>query len=365
LALAEILTTVKKTPSIRTDIIIIGAGLTSLSIAYFLKNHDKEIKIIEARPRLGGRILTSYQEGQAPIEKGATWLNKNHTVLNQLLKELGIALFKQEIGGIAIYETTPNSPHQIVQLPHNNEPSFRIKNGTSVLVDTLVSFIPAEQIHLGETALSIEDLGNHILVKTNKANYKAKTVISTLPPNLFISSIKTSPSLPENLQNLARKTHTWMGESIKIGLRFKEAFWQKRNTTGTIFSNAGPIPEMYDHSDDKNSNHALKGFLNGEYYAISKKERLELILNQLYKYYGDDIKEFTSYEELIWRNEAFTYAPYSDHILPHQNNGHPLYQQSYFNGKLFIAGAETAPEFPGYMEGAVRSAKLISQQILS
>jgi monoamine oxidase len=52
---------------------------------------------------------------------------------------------------------------------------------------------------------------------------------------------------------------------------------------------------------------------------------------------------------------------------PHQNNGHPLLQQSYLNGKLYFGGTdggtETANESPGYMEGAVVAAKKLALQL--
>jgi len=147
-----------------------------------------------------------------------------------------------------------------------------------------------------------------------------------------------------------------MGESIKIALSYKEPFWNEEQLSGTIFSSVGPIPEMYDHSNFEESRFALKGFLNGAYYAISKEARLELILNQLQKYYGPRALDYMSYEELVWTNEDYTSTPYAQHVLPHQNNGHDLYQRVYLDGGLYFAGTETSAEFSGYMEGAVRSA---------
>lgn len=38
-----------------------------------------------------------------------------------------------------------------------------------------------------------------------------------------------------------------MGESIKVGLTYTTPFWREKSSE-TIFSNVGPIPEIYDHS---------------------------------------------------------------------------------------------------------------------
>lgn len=71
-----------------SDILIISAGLTGLALAYFLRDHNLSIRILEARERLGGRILTLRDEDGPSREMGATWLGKKHRTLVGLLQEL-------------------------------------------------------------------------------------------------------------------------------------------------------------------------------------------------------------------------------------------------------------------------------------
>ena len=96
-----------------------------------------------------------------------------------------------------------------------------------------------------------------------------------------------------------------MGESIKVALRYKQPFWRTEGKSGTIFSNVGPIPEMYDHSNLEDTQYALKGFLNGAYHIASREERQEIVLKQLSKYYGEQVRSFDAYEESIWRKEQY------------------------------------------------------------
>ena len=135
-------------------------------------------------------------------------------------------------------------------------------------------------------------------------------VLSTLPPYLFNESIKVTPELPNELTSIAKQTHTWMGESIKVGLTYKEPFWRKDNLSGTIFSNVGPIPEMYDHSNYEDNRFGLKGFFNGNYHSVSREERLAMVLNQLNKYFGEVVNDYMTYEETVWAKEKYTYKPY-------------------------------------------------------
>lgn len=350
----------------KVGLLILGGGLSGLSLAYFMKNIDLDVHIVEARNRLGGRILTDYQTGKAPIEKGATWLGKKHTVLNQLMGELAVEFFQQKLGRSAIYEPISTSPHQIVQLPPNDEPSFRIAGGSSSLIDALANKLKPEQIHLSEPVVGIEEVHERLIVTTEERIFDARFVVSTLPPNLLISTINIKPELPSTLTKVARQTHTWMGESIKVAFRFSDPFWMKDPPLpATIFSNVGPIPEMYDHANVEETAFALKGFFNGSYYLVSESERRDLALAQLRKYFGPRVDDWESYVECIWRNEKYTHTNYTSHVLPHQNNAHTAYQTRYLGDKFWIAGAETATQFPGYMEGAVRSALYVGNQLMT
>lgn len=349
---------------IHSDVLIIGGGLTGLTLAYFLREKNIHVNIVEARARLGGRIYTKYSD-DASCEMGATWLGAKHTSLMRLLKELNIGIFEQVLGKHAIYEPISTSPHQLVTLPPNSDPSFRIKGGSFKLIDTLANTLQSDQIYTEQTITSIQKEAEQVTVKSATHQFKANVVVSTLPPYLLTKTIDIQPVLPEALRAVAEQTHTWMGESIKVGLAYKTPFWNTENTSGTIVSNVGPIPEMYDHSNEEKTTFALKGFLNGSYFSLTKSERLELVLRQLEKYYGKQARDFLSYEEAVWRNEPFTFSDYNSHVLPHQNNGHPIYQKAYLDGKLWIAGAETGSHSPGYMEGAVRSAEYVCEEIVN
>ncbi|MEO9869231.1 flavin monoamine oxidase family protein [Ekhidna sp.] len=349
----------------KKEITIIGAGLTGLTLAYILKKENYSIRIIEAREEIGGRILSVRKENLAPLEMGATWFGHKHTQINEILADLGINSFEQRLGENAIYEPLSTSPPQLVKLPPNgDESSFRIKDGSISLIQCLANHLQSAcEIFTSKKVISIEKSTDGICVKTENDEFKSDVVVSTLPPYLLLKTVSFSPALHPKVREVMRETHTWMGESIKVGLNYKKPFWRKANLSGTIFSNVGPIPEMYDHANFEDSHFALKGFLNGAYFALKKEERLGLILTQLRKYFGNQADDFIWYEEKVWRNDPLTFSPYESDILPHQNNGHPVFAQPLLDNTFFIAGSETASQFPGYMEGAIRSAQYVAASI--
>ena len=156
-----------------------------------------------------------------------------------------------------------------------------------------------------------------------------------------------------------------MGESIKVGLRYRQPFWKAAPYTGTVFSSVGPLTELYDHSHKEGTYYALKGFLNSAYHVASQEERIQAVQNQLNRYFPSELPSFSSYVECVWRKESFTFHPYEAHVLPHQNNGNPIYRENFYGGRLLLAGAETSPKNPGYMEGAVLSAKLSFEKLVA
>lgn len=343
-----------------TDIIIIGAGLTGLATAMLLQNQGKRIKILESRSRIGGRIHTVGFEENKPIEMGATWLGYKHKHLYGFLEEIGLKVFIQELGDKAIFEPISTSPSYLASLPQNDEPSLRINGGSTKLIKTLAEKVGMSNIHISEKVSSVKLSPNYIEVMSNNETYRAHKVISTLPPNLLINTIKFVPELPDELKSVASSTHTWMGDSIKVALSYSKPFWKNENSSGTILSNVGPINEMYDHSNYEKNYYALKGFFNGNFYSISQEERKQMVLQQLKKYYGSAVEKYDNYFEKIWIQELDTYHPYDSHVLPHQNNGHTIYRQTFLDDRLIIAGSETSPIYPGYMEGAIYNAKSVS-----
>ena len=48
------------------DVIVIGGGLSGLTIAYQLKKRGLAVKVLEAQHRLGGRIETIYGKQKRP-----------------------------------------------------------------------------------------------------------------------------------------------------------------------------------------------------------------------------------------------------------------------------------------------------------
>jgi len=342
-------------------IIIIGAGLSGLLTAYRLKKEGIPFKILEARNRIGGRINTVYGTNNTPLEMGATWFGKEHRNLIALLEELGIEYFEQYMKGTVFFQPFSTSPAESIQIP-THPPSYRISGGTSNLINTLYQKLDQKDILLNQSVKKIKFENDSVQVITEEV-FEGDNVVLAIPPKLWGQKISFEPNLPDNLRSIAQQTHTWMEDSIKIALTYKQAFWQEENLSGTLFSNTGPITELYDHCNHERSKYALCGFLNSSFKRLDSAERRSKVINQLKNVFGEEAGDFLDYKECIWSKEENTFEASSIDLYPHQNNGNPIFSKSFMGDKLLISSSESASEFPGYMEGAVFSANTIAKKI--
>jgi monoamine oxidase len=338
------------------SIIILGAGLSGLTAAYFLKQKGINCTILEAQNQPGGRIQTIFGKNGTPMEMGATWFGKKHTHLLGLLHKEEIAYFPQHDEGLALFESFSFEPPQQYFVPKGEESALRIKNGSIQLINFLAEKINRETIKTNTSILSIEDRGTHLLLKAEDGStFTCRQLILTVPPRVAAKQITFLPEIPGSLKQVMENTQTWMGGSIKFAVEYANPFWRKKGFSGSVFSQSGPVVEMYDHCSDDVTTFSLKGFLGGNAAFHTQEERRKLVLAQLTKYFGEEAGNPVGYYDKIWSDPYISF-PEETFLPPHHYNGHGVYAQSYMAGKLFFAGTETSPVHGGYMEGAIFSA---------
>jgi len=345
------------------EVIIIGAGLSGLATSYQLKKRGIDSKVLESQNRLGGRIETIYGNAKTPMEMGATWFGTEHKNLLGLMSELKIDYFEQHTEGIALFETMSFKPPQQYFVPANSHSAFRVKGGTYSIIEALCKHLDIENISLNTQIIEVIDNGDNITIIDSLHNkYVCKKLIIALPPKLLINTIRFTPTLPKEITQIMQSTQTWMSGSIKFSVEYNKAFWKNSGFSGSVFSQSGIAPEIYDHSNYNDTKFALKGFLNGLATQYSLDERKERLIAQLKNYFGDNAEQFESYNDKIWNDKYI--QPDNDILLPaHFNNGHALFEENYMNNKLFFTGTEVSSHFSGYMEGAIMASNSIIKRI--
>ncbi|EKV06138.1 Flavin amine oxidase [Penicillium digitatum] len=84
-------------------VIVVGAGVSGLHAAAVLHRHGCEVVVLEARDRIGGRILTS-RTGDRVRDIGAAWMHEtSQNILVKLIPQLSIPYYYDD--GVPLYFT--------------------------------------------------------------------------------------------------------------------------------------------------------------------------------------------------------------------------------------------------------------------
>jgi monoamine oxidase len=77
------------------DVAVVGAGLSGLAAARALVDAGREVVVLEARERVGGRLLNATLGDGVTVDLGGQWVGSDHTRVQRLAAELGIEIFPQ------------------------------------------------------------------------------------------------------------------------------------------------------------------------------------------------------------------------------------------------------------------------------
>src|SRR5262245_1212099 len=81
------------------DVVVVGAGLAGLSAARALHEAGVSVRVLEARDRVGGRVLSRKLSSGEVVDLGAQWLGPGQERMFALAAELGLATFPQRHSG--------------------------------------------------------------------------------------------------------------------------------------------------------------------------------------------------------------------------------------------------------------------------
>src|SRR3954454_4438161 len=74
------------------DVAVIGAGLAGLRAATDLVAGGRDVVVFEARDRVGGRVWSHRFANGQWCERGAEFIDANHTEVLGLIRSLGLSL---------------------------------------------------------------------------------------------------------------------------------------------------------------------------------------------------------------------------------------------------------------------------------
>ena len=137
----------------RTNIAIVGGGLSGLYAAQLLFKAGIAFQLLEARHRFGGRILTVDGMGNPSpdgFDLGPSWIwPAMQPRMARFLHELGLQTFPQHVEGDVVLERSRAEAPLRFPPMHQEPQSMRLVGGTGAIVSALLKALPAERLHLG------------------------------------------------------------------------------------------------------------------------------------------------------------------------------------------------------------------------
>ena len=84
------------------DVAVVGAGLAGLCAARELARGGATVRVLEARDRVGGRVLSQQLSTGAVVELGAQWIGPGQDHMAGLVQEFGLTPFPQHCTGAKV-----------------------------------------------------------------------------------------------------------------------------------------------------------------------------------------------------------------------------------------------------------------------
>ena len=344
--------------------LIIGGGLSGLALAEALNATGHEFRLVEARDRFGGRILTESHK-DAHFDLGPAWFWPGQPRIAALINRLGLEKFDQYSHGVATFEDARGKV-QRGQGFASMEGSWRLKGGLDALIQALAARLPAAQLRLNAQVTDLRKTESAILATLENGDVEtADQIILALPPRLA-AQIGFFPTLPASAMDQMQGVQTWMAGQAKALAVYDAPFWREAGLSGDATSRFGPMVEIHDASPAAGGPFGLFGFIGVSPDGRSDAQTLrQHVMAQFVRLFGPAAAHPAKLYLKDWALDRHTSTMADMEPL----HAHPVYGMpdaliDLWDSRLFFAGTEVAAQFGGYLEGALEAAEHVSRELI-
>jgi monoamine oxidase len=220
-----------------------------------------------------------------------------------------------------------------------------------------------DRVVLNAVVRSIERRADGTLtVGSDAGNVTAKAVIVAVPP-AHRAGIAFDPALPPEYEKLTE--HWPQGNLSKAYVAYETPFWRENGCSGEALSDEGPVFITFDVSPGDAGPGILLGFTDARAFdPLPAEERRAHALEGFVTLFGDAANHPIDYVDHCWGTEEFAPGGPTAAVPPGSWTTYGPWLRKPVDG-IFWAGTETADEWTGFLDGAVRSGKRAADEVHS
>ncbi|WP_299143086.1 FAD-dependent oxidoreductase [uncultured Tateyamaria sp.] len=342
---------------LQTRTLIIGGGLSGLALADRLAAAGQDFQLVEARDRFGGRVLTDTIGGAA-FDLGPAWFWPGQPRMAALLDRLGTGVFEQYAQGELMFEDESGQVAQGRGFA-SMQGSYRVVGGLGAVIDGLRRSLPQDRLHPSTPVTALHRVAGGVQVHTaSGGRVTAQRVVLAMPQRL-VAALDYQPPLPASAVSAITETATWMAGQAKAIAVYDRPFWREAGLSGDAMSRHGPMVEIHDASPAQGGPYALFGFVGVPAKGRRDQQALRTqVQAQLVRLFGAAAASPVAIVIKDWAFDPHT-ATTDDQqpLYAHPQYGVPQAAENMWDGALILSGTEAAPQFGGYLEGALEAAE--------
>jgi monoamine oxidase len=235
----------------------------------------------------------------------------------------------------------------------------RFPGGTQQIADAAAAELGA-RIVLNAPVRRIDRHGAGVTITSDRGQAEAGFLIVAIPP-AHRAFIEFAPPLPPEYDQLAQ--HWPQGRLSKAYAAYSTPFWRANGFSGMALSDEGPVFITFDVSPHADGPGILMGFADARAFdSLPTEQRRSDTLRCFASLFGADALKPLDYVDHRWGVEKFAPGGPTAAVPPGSwtRYGPWLHEPV---GPIHWAGTETADEWTGYLDGAVRSGQRAAAEI--
>jgi monoamine oxidase len=298
-----------------------------------------------------------------------TWIDQSlHTAEAQNLAQLAIrGVYGEEAEQISLLDLlqTISGVGGDFNTLIGSAQSLRFVGGPQQLSEKLAAAL-GRAVRFGVAVRAVGQTRGAVALHSDTQTFHARRAILTMPKTL-LGRISFDPPLAPTVDQLLQRQP--MGSVLKVNAIYARPFWREHGLNGSATSEVGPIRITYDNSPPDGNPGVLVGFMEGNdsraFYGASPAARRQAALASFARYFGSQALDPIGYVDMMWALEPFTRGAYGSFnppgVLTSLND--PLAEP--IGPGLHYASSDASPQWPGYMDGAIRSGRAAASAALA